>query len=77
MAEELNDFFPATSTVGKAFLNLIDGKPTLAGVDDVSSMGGDYRNMKMVAFKGGVRLPAYLHPNLVPRSPPIAIRTTL
>ena len=54
MADETNDFFPATSTVGKSFLNLKDG-PKEVGIEDVSSMGGDCRNMKMVAFKGGVR----------------------
>jgi hypothetical protein len=48
-------FFPATSTVGKTFLNL-EGCATVAGVDEVSSMGGDYRNMKMVGYKGGVRV---------------------
>ena len=54
MADEPNDFFPATSTVGKSFLNLKDGLKEV-GIEDVSSMGGDCRNMKMVAFKGGVR----------------------
>ena len=48
-------FFPATSTVGKSFLNL-EGCGTVVGVDGVSSMGGDYRNMKMIGYKGGVRM---------------------
>jgi hypothetical protein len=49
MADEPNDFFPATSTVGKSFLNLKDG-PKEVGIQDVSSMGGDCRNMKMVTL---------------------------
>jgi hypothetical protein len=48
-------FFPATSTVGKAFLNL-KGGATVVGTDEVSSMGGEYKNMKMIGYKGGVRL---------------------
>ena len=47
-------FFPATSTVGKEFLNL-KGGANVVGVDEVSSMGGEYRNMKMIGYKGGVR----------------------
>ena len=75
MADEPNDFFPATSTVGKSFLNLKDG-PKEVGIEDVSSMGGDCRNMKMVAFKGGVRdriqtQPARPHPtNAMYPTPP-------
>jgi hypothetical protein len=34
-------FYPATSTVGKAFLNL-KGGANVVGVDEVSSMGGEY-----------------------------------
>lgn len=47
-------FFPATRTVGKSFLNLKDGAAKEVGVEEVSSMGGDYRNMKQIAYKGGV-----------------------
>ena len=47
-------FYPATSTVGKAFLNL-KGGATVVGTDEVSSMGGEYKNMKMLGYKGGVR----------------------
>ena len=47
-------FYPATSTVGKAFLNL-KGGANVVGVDEVSSMGGEYKNMKMLGYKGGVR----------------------
>ena len=32
MADETNDFFPATSTVGKSFLNLKDG-PKEVGIE--------------------------------------------
>ena len=47
-------FYPATSTVGKAFLNL-KGGANVVGVDEVSNMEGEYKNMKMLGYKGGVR----------------------
>lgn len=67
MAEPPNDFFPATSTVGKTF-GVPEGSGFKeGGVDDVSSMGGDYRNMKLLGYKVGVMLAVANRPPLPPK----------
>ena len=58
MAEPPNDFFPATSTVGKTF-----GVPEGSGFKE----GGDHRNMKLIGYKVGVMLAVANRPPLPPK----------
>lgn len=58
-------FFPYTATVGNTFLRMTDAdgeEGAVVGVDGVSSMGGDYPNMRQLGYKVGVRAPpAHIH----------------